>query len=258
MDFNALDLIKDKLVQDLKNKEGFNEPVELDDDLGSAFMVRFGDEVAYSVLYNNKKSQFILRSASVDSDNNPGEWSNISTWLFDKENGTRADAESIANDFTDVIKGPKNVKLVSQKKKKSKEDPSVDPLFFINRLAGIFPELKDDIKKERITYGQIRFATFAKEKVAPLCEDLAVTYKGSSTFTKLCNLFSDMYANGDMDVRAVLTISILNNVNETAINNVLENVSDELKLNLKHTRKLIGKTIKPEKKKKSKKIVDRL
>lgn len=258
MDFNALDLIKEKLVQDLSGKENFTEPVDLQDELGPAFIIKFGDEAAYSVVYNNKKSQFILRSGSVDENNATEDWNNISTWLFDNESGTKSDAESIANDFADAISGPKNVKLVSQKKKKSKEDPSVDPLFFMNRLAGIFPELKESMKKERITYGQIRFATFAKENVVSQCEDLAVSYKASPTFKKMCTLFSDMYANGDMDVRALLTISILNNVNDEAAKNISEEVSDELKQNLKYTRKLIGKTVKPEKKKKSKKIVDRL
>ncbi|WP_099205211.1 DUF7674 family protein [Scatolibacter rhodanostii] len=256
MDFNAFEIVKDKLAEVL-TAQGFSEPTPLEDEKGKA-VIFVTEDVAYSLLYNQKGKQFFLRSTSLNADKKPGDWRNLSTWLFDEADGTRADIESIANDFLEVVSGPKRVELVQQKKKKTKDDRSIDPLFFINRLANIFPELKEDIRNERITYGQIRFATFAKEKVAPLCDAFVIKYNGSSLFDKLCDLFSDMYENGDMDVRSILTISILNAVSNEAIEKVSEKVSEELKTELKYTRKLIGKNIKPEKKKKEKKVVDRL
>ncbi len=256
MDFNAFEIVKNKVAEEL-NKQGFSGPDSLDDDKGQA-VIYSTEDMAYSILYSRKSKQFVLRSAALDANKKPNDWRSLSTWLFDENEGTRSDADSIANDFLEIVSGPKQVELVQQKKKKSKDDRSVDPLFFVNRLTGIFPELKDAIKKERITYGQIRFATFLKEQVSPLCEDLATRYKTSQPFEKMCELFTDMYENGDMDVRSILSVSLLNNVTQEAVDNISEKVSADLQTDLKYTRKLIGKEIKPEKKKKLTKVVDRL
>ncbi len=256
LDFNAFEIIKNKLAEPLA-EQGFSQPAVLEDEKGKAVMFST-EELAYSVLYNRTDKKFILRSSTLDEDQKPKEWKNLSTWLFDEKEGTRSDVESIANDFVDVVSVPKRVELVKQKKKKSKDDKTVDPLFFLNRLANIFPELKEEMKKERITYGQIRFATFAKEKVAPLCDDFIKKYQTSSLFEKLCDLFSDMYENGDMDVRSILTIAICNSISDESIQALSEKVSEELKKDFKYTRKLIGKKIKPEKKKKYTKVVDKL
>ncbi len=86
----------------------------------------------------------------------------------------------------------------------------VDPLFFMNRLVNIFPELKDELNEEKIVYGQVRFATFIKAHVVPRCEDLAQKYPNSDPMKKLCSLLDDMYANGDLDTRSLAAITLLN------------------------------------------------
>ena len=254
MDFNAFDIIRDNIAVELE-KQGFRGPDVLESEDGRAEMFKT-DEVAYSLQYNRKRARFELRSTTLTSDGEPGDWRNLSIWLFDEEEGTKADVQSISNDFVEVISGPKRVALVQQKKKRKKDEEKViDPLFFFNRLAGIFPELKEDMNNERISYGQVRFATLAKEKAAPKCENLAVSKNNSDNFTKLCTLFEDMYKDGDMDLRSIITISILNNVSNEAFENIKANVGKDLEKALKFSRKLIGKTIKPEKKKKDKKRV---
>lgn len=45
----------------------------------------------------------------------------LSLWLFDEREGTRADAESILNDFLEVVQGPKRVALVQQKHRSKKD-----------------------------------------------------------------------------------------------------------------------------------------
>ena len=77
-----------------------------------------------------------------------------------------------------------------------------------------------------------------------------------------CTIFCDMYAAGDMDTRAVIQFGVLNNIkDEAAIRNIIANFTDgcDLQKVYKHSRKLIGKNIKPEKvKKKGKKVEARL
>lgn len=257
MDFDAFGLIQEALWEEL-SKQGFKEPQPLEEDGGRAVMFRT-EEVAYSLVYDNKRQRFELRSTTLKESGEPGDWRSLSVWLFDDKNGSRTDADSIRNDFLDVVRGPKRMAVVQQKKKRGKDDErSVDPLFFLNRLVNIFPEIKQELNEEKIVYGQVRFVTFVKEKVAPRCEDLAVKYPGSEPCKKLCALLDDMYRNGDLDLRSILTASLLNSMSDTAFASLEEQFGDELKKDVKYTRRLKDKKIKPEKKKKGKKVVARL
>ena len=256
-DFNAFDMIRDGLAEEL-SLQGFQAPEPLETEEGRAEMFSTG-EVAYSLLYDKKNQRFQLRSTTLTAEGKPGDWRSLSLWLFDEQEGNRADAESILNDFLDVVRGPKRVAVVQQKRKKGKDDErTINPMFFCNRLVGVFPELRDELNEEKIVYGQVRFVAFSKAKVVPKVEDLAEKYPNSEPCEKLCALFDDMYKNGDLDLRSILTAVILNGVNDKAFETLSEKFGDELKKAAKFSRKLKGKKIKPEKKKKEKKVVARL
>lgn len=259
MDFNPFDLIQNALAQEL-SQQGFRDPEPLEDPAGRAVLFAT-DEVAYSVLYDSKKQSFILRSTTLDEKGAPSEWRQLSTWLFDLRSGERSDAESIVNDFTDVVRGPKRVAMVQQRKKTAKgEDRNVDPLFFINRLVGLFPELKEELNREKIVYGQVRYVTFIKSHVVERYDGLLRQYPDSEPAAKLCALLDDMYKSGDLDLRSILTYTLLNGLSQEAFSAAQEKLGDELKKNAGFSRRLIGKTIKPEKKKKrpGKKVEARL
>ena len=256
MAYDAFGYIQEGLLEEL-SKQGFTGPEDLETENARAVMFKT-DEVAYSLQYN-KRQQFELMSTTLDGSGAPTQWRSLSSWLYDRETGEKADAESILGDFMEIIRGPKRVALVQQKAKKGKNsDRVIDPLFFMNRLASLFPDVKKEIKKERILYGQIRFAVFTKNIVAPIIEDVALRYPDSEVMDKVCTLLSDMYSDGDLDLRSLISITILNNVSEEAYTAIKEKLSDALKLDTKYTRKLIGKNIKPEKPKKEKKVVARL
>ena len=148
----------------------------------------------------------------------------------------------------------------AKKRRKKDEENNADPQFFLNRLVPIFPELRDEMNEERIVYGQVCPAIFAKEKVAPKCEQLALHYKDSEPMKRLCTVLCEMYGAGDMDTRAVIQFGVLNNIGDAAIQSIIENFTEgcDLQKVYKHSRKLIGKKIKPEKQKKQKKVEARL
>ena len=259
MEFNAFSLIQDALAEELKKQE-FRDPEPLAYEDGQAVMFAT-DEVAYALRYNQKSQRFELCSTTLTEAGNPTEWRSLSVWLFDAKTGERADAESIANDFVDVIRGPKRVAAVErQKGKRAKGDErNVDPLFFINRLVNIFPELKEELNEEKIVYGQVRPVHFVKEKVVPRAQQLAARNRDTDAYKKFVSLLDDMYKNGDLDTRAVISHALMNSMSDNAFPPLYEDVGDELKKDLKYTRKLRGKKIKPEKKKKpGKKVVARL
>ena len=257
MDFNAFTWIQEQLAEELA-RQGFSQPEPLEDPAGPAAIFT-AKEVAYSLLYDKKAQHFELRSTSLDEDGVPGEWRRLSLWLFDEQAGDRADAESIANDFLDVVKGPARMQQVQQKRRRGKdEERNIDPLFFLNRLVNVFPEVKEELNGEKIVYGQVRPVAFVKEKIVPKCESLASRSPDGEAMKKLCALLDDMYKNGDMDLRSIVTAVLLNGLSDQAFSTVRERLGDELKKSTRYSRRLKGKNIKPEKKKKQKQVEARL
>ena len=252
LELKAFELIETGLEEELV-KQGFAQAQPLEDPAGRAVMFVAAD-VAYSLLYDGKRQRFELRSTTLQ-EGKPGNWRSLSLWLFDEKEGTREDAESILSDFLEVVQGPKRVAVVQQRRRGKDGERVVDPLFFVNRLVNIFPELRSPLNEEKTVYGQVRYATFLKGKVAPLCDDLMSRFPDSDPAKKLCALFEDMYANGDLDTRSLTTITLLNALSDGAFAAVQERAGDDLKKDLKFTRRLKGKKIKPEKKKKQKKVV---
>lgn len=259
MDFIPFELIQKALSAEL-SQQGFKDPEPLDDPAGRA-VIFATDEVAYSLLYATKRQNFILRSTTLTDSGKPGEWRELSTWLFDMKTGDRADAESIVNDFLEVVRGPKRVAVVQQRKKAAKgENRTVDPIFFMNRLANLFPEVKEELNEEKIVYGQVRYITFLRAHVLPRVEDLVKKYPDSEPVDKLCELLSDMYKNGDMDLRSIVTYVFCNGLSQESFQALQGRFDGDLQKVSGFSRKLIGKKIKPEKKKKGrgKKVEARL
>lgn len=107
-------------------------------------------------------------------------------------------------------------------------------------------------------YGQVRPATFVRDKLVPKCEALAKNRAGSDAMKKLCALLDDMYKNGDMDLRSVITAVLLNGLSDEAFAAMREGLGEELQKSSRFSRRLRGKQVKPEKKKKQKKVEARL
>ena len=100
MEQKAFELIQNKLQEALA-VQGFGEAVSLNAEDGKAVMFTTG-EVAYGLFYEQKKKRFVLRSTTMISRTEPGQWRELSAWLFDGEENTMSDAESIANDFLEI------------------------------------------------------------------------------------------------------------------------------------------------------------
>jgi len=252
----AFDLIAEKVGVALSG-QGFTRAAgELKSDDGRAALFT-GEDSAYSILFNPDKKRFELRTCDVDDGQPDLQWKSISIWLFDAETDSLAQAESIVNDFVETIQGPKRAAALKTKKKHKKDDESnADPLFFFNRFVGIFPELRDELNDEKAQYGDVRAVHFAKEHLVQRVEALCTQTTRQDNIKRCCDLLNDMYAVGDMDVRSIITIVVLNGVeNETAIGNMKPLFSEDLKKCYVAGLKFKGKNVKPEKKKKEKTFV---
>lgn len=252
MDQKAFDLIAGKVGEAL-SAQGFSPAGEPDETDGHSALFT-AENSAYSVFYNESKKRFELRSCDADEGKPDNKWKSIAIWLFDPEDNGLSDAESIANDFVDTIQGPKRLaELKTKKKRKKDDDNNVDPTFFLNRFVGVFSELREDLNQEKAQYGDVRAVTFSRSKLLPKIEALCSQAGRQEQIKRCCDLLNDQYATGDMDVRSIITIVILNGLSDAALTNMKPLFSDDLKKCHVSALKLKGKKIKPEKKKKPQK-----
>ncbi len=211
--------------------------------------------MGYEIVYNNENNQIILSAADVDSEERKA----LSSWLLDNDSANQKDAEMIAKDFIDAMVGQEKSAVKQQTKRKSSADESnITGLFFANRMVNIFPELKDEIQTEKECYIEFRPAIFAKEHILPKINELLCEEKEKTKINKLAKLLSDLYQNGNLDVRSVITMAILNNIeNEVAVNNLKPSLSEELQKGWHAALKYKGKKVKPEKPKKKSSFISK-
>jgi len=250
----AFKAISDK-VEEALSAQGFkkvNAAAADDNELVALFV---SENLAYSVVYYKDNMRTILRSCPMTDDGPDNDWKTLATWLFDPEHDTIKEANSIGNDFVDAISAPVAVKRAKQTKKsrgKKDDEGNADPLFLAKRFVSLFPELKDEIREEEEHYDPFRGATFTRENIVPKINDLLK--KGSAAdIKKLGALLSAQYNNGDLDTRSIISAVILMSVPAECDDALSENLSEDLNKVFKYTKKLRGKSIKPEKEKKKQK-----
>lgn len=222
------------------------------------FTAKFQDnECLYEIAYDAEKSLISIFSVSKNGANRK----TISSWLMEFEKCTSKDVNMIASDFIDIMAGSteKNSSNKLQKKSNIGDENSVTGLFFANRMASMFPDLKEEIQNEKRETGNIKIALFTENKILPCVEDFLIREKNKSRIKKFGNLLSDLYHSGTLDVRSVITMGILCRINNKSAEENLKNaISDELLKAWKASLKYKGKKIKPEKLKIKKSFFSRL
>lgn len=252
MEQKEFNIVADKVGEAL-SEMGISKAAKQPREESGTAVLFTGEDIAYSILYEDDKKRFNLRTCDVDDGVPDDKWKSVSMWLYDPETDTPAQAQSIADDFIETVQGPKQVAIVKAKKKKKKDDDNnIDPLFFFNRFVGIFPDLKAEITAEKASYGDVRAVTFARSHLLPKIADLCLRPGSDDLIGRCCTLFNDMYINGDLDVRSIITIVLLNGLNKEAIEKMEPLFNDELKKACKSGLKMKGKKVKPEKRKKRK------
>lgn len=210
-----------------------------------------GEVSAYSVLYYKDKKYMVLRMCGVSEDGPDNEWKTVSTWMFDPAVDTLKEAENIGRDFCDTVDTNKKKIVAQPRNRKKGEDGNGDPIFFYKRLVAVFPELKDEIKYEELNYIPFRAVNFARENVVDRVNTLLAS-RDKAMAKKLGEVLSNQYDYGDLNVRSVITIVILNSVSENNAEFLNGYLSETLQKSWKNALKFKGKKVKPEKEKASK------
>ena len=192
----------------------------------------------YEISNDIEKKIIVLKEIQENSQ------SVIASWLFDEEKLSQKDINLIVSDFTDIIAKNPNSKSKPAKKKKSQDESNITGLYFANRMVNVFPEIKEDITREKENYSEFRSVTFSKNVILPKINTLLESNSNSEAIKKLAKLLSGLYQNATLDVRSIITMCILNNL--TRPDNLVPLLSDELQKAYSCALKYKGKTVKPE------------
>ncbi len=213
------------------------------------------NEECYEITYDEDSRQVKLNLVDEDFKN----IKNLSSWLLDKESATQKDVNMITKDFVDTMAGKEKSKNKSIKRKNKVENESnITGLFFANRMVNIFPELKEEIQNEKNSYEEFRSVMFAEKNILPKVQELLKSSGEKALINKLGKLLNDLYKNGTLDVRSIITMVILNNIEEQNSISAMESVlSDELKKAWSAALKYKGKNVKPEKVKTRKSLLSK-
>ncbi len=207
------------------------------------------EDICYEIKYDAVQKQVKLGVCKAEGE----DYKMLSTWMLDGENSSQKDSEMIAKDFIETMVGTdKNVVRQHQARAKNNEDESnVTGMFFANRMANVFPELKQAVQIEKECYSEFRLAKFTRENITPKINELLAEGKDKSKLGKLFKLLGELYQNGNMDVRSVITMVVLNGIEgEHSVDLAKELITPELTKIWDAASKFKGKTVKPEKPKK--------
>jgi hypothetical protein len=181
----------------------------------------------YAVRHDAKNRMVSLFDSSGTKEDEPCK--SISSWFFSEEESTAKDIEDICSDFFEIMAAKKNeTKAIKKSPGKDAED-NVGIIFFMNRLAGVFPNIKEKIIFEKENSENFRAIKFLNDEILPEVRKL-FSDKNDNKTEKLFKLLENMYKNGNLDVRCIITMGILNSIEkEENIDITNKYLSDNLK-----------------------------
>ncbi|MCM1114063.1 MAG: hypothetical protein NC397_01045 [Clostridium sp.] len=202
-----------------KNLEQINE--ELGFSLKShedAAIVFSGDKGIYRVTFDSN-TQIMAFECAYDTESAEPEFNTISRSLFDLETYGDRDAKSLANEIRDeltsLFKSRKKVdldkvkmpKAVSRTKAKN-GNISYDVDSLANRFGTLYPECKDEIKRNIAKYGEFLPETFFQE--FGTAKVMEVISNGSEPdVKKLFKMLNEVYEDGTNEVQDIIGVTIL-------------------------------------------------
>lgn len=209
---NAFSIIEKQLTN--KNNElGFKRSSA--DDKSIVFS---GDKGMYRLVYN-PDGPVLEFDCAYETDESEAKWNTVSKTLFELESIEERDAKSTANEISDEITSLfaarkkvdldkiKMPKAVSRTKAKNGAI-NYDTDSLANRFGVLFPDLKDEIKRNIAAYGEFLPETFFMEYGTPRVLD--VLRNGSDAeVKKMFKMLNEVYEDGTNEVQDIIGVTIL-------------------------------------------------
>lgn len=210
-------------------------------------------EVSLKLVYAPELKRFYLFRGEADCADDAFE--QIQTYYYETTDDKAADlreAMSVANEFSENFASPAPIVAAPASsrasERKDRENDETSAIFFVNRIPGVLPECREPLLQHKAHYEMLLPNKFCSEvvnaAVAKLLSDKTQKNKAEEFFAFL----EKMYFSGDMDVKSIITMTILNNISgEERIAYVEEMLSSDMNKAWRAARRFIGKTVKPEK-----------
>ena len=209
---NAFSIIEKQLTN--KNNElGFKRSSA--DDKSIVFS---SDKGMYRLVYN-PDGPVLEFDCAYETDESEAKWNTVSKTLFELEAIEERDAKSTANEISDEITSLfatrkkvdldkiKMPKAVSRTKAKNGAI-NYDTDSLANRFGVLFPDLKDEIKRNIAAYGEFLPETFFMEYGTPRVLD--VLRNGSDAeVKKMFKMLNEVYEDGTNEVQDIIGVTIL-------------------------------------------------
>lgn len=209
---NAFSIIEKQLTN--KNNElGFKRSSA--DDKSIVFS---GDKGMYRLVYN-PDGPVLEFECAYEIEESEAKWNTVSKTLFELEAIEERDAKSTANEISDEITSLfaarkkvdldkiKMPKAVSRTKAKNGAI-NYDTDSLANRFGVLFPDLKDEIKRNIAAYGEFLPETFFMEYGTPRVLD--VLRNGSDAeVKKMFKMLNEVYEDGTNEVQDIIGVTIL-------------------------------------------------
>lgn len=160
-----------------------------------------GGSKAFKVEYSEPRQMYLLLGADI-TDGVPGEYSELSAWLFD-DTQTAKDASSVGVDFISTIREVAGIKI----KRAPLSDidlPSADKngsltvTGFAKKVLDVFPQFKDAYKEHIAQYGNFLYLNFYGETLVPQIKTV-LKENNKKGRKKLFDLMETGYLHGDRE-----------------------------------------------------------
>lgn len=221
---------------------------------GSTEVAVFTDgKMNAKMLYSPDASKFYLFKGELGCADD--EYIELQAYFFEPGDDSDADireAVSVANEFSDTLGGnlsAPNVPTASRKmSKKERENDEASAIYFVNRIPNVLPECREPLLQHKEHYEMLLPNQFCDEVVTVAVAKMLGSKKEKKKTEEFFTFIDKMYSLGGLDVKSIITMTILNSVTgEQRIAQVEEYLSPELAKAWRMARRYIGKEVKPEK-----------
>lgn len=205
------------------------------------------------IVYSPEARRFFLSKAAAGSAGD--DYLELQSYFFEPTGDSVADTReacSVANEFSETFCGPSpmNVMPEASRKlsKKERDSDESSAVYFVNRIPGVLPECREPLLLHKEYFGMLLPNKFCEEVVVSAVARLLSDKSRKAQAEHFLAFLNKMYDSGDMDVKSIITMTILNSVTgQERIEYVEGLLSDGLRKAWKSARKFIGKEVKPEK-----------
>lgn len=246
----------------LENNKGF--AVASTETKGSQEIAVITDGKANAkIVYSPDVNRFFLFRGEANCAD--GDYTELQSYFFEPTGDNASDtreAGSVANEFSETFGGPAPMNVIpdaSRKaSKKDRESDESSAVFFVNRIPGILPECREPLLMHKEYFEILLPNKFCDEVVVSAVARLLSDKTRKPQAEQFFAFLNKMYDSGDMDVKSIITMTILNSITgQERIEYVETLLSDNLKKSWKSARKFIGKEVKPEKESAYKQMSDK-